>query len=157
MTCVYEDTFDPRKNRLVEKYVMANKLHRMYLEREFNKSGVYRSQHQILMYISQFPNASQKDIAARHHVSTATIAVSLKKLEKGGYIRRMTDQEDNRFNQICLTPLGQEVVESSIKVFKRLEDALFQDFTEQEMDQFESYIDRIRLNMEYLFQENKTF
>lgn len=149
------DTLDPKKNRLVEKYVLTMRLHRMFLERELNKSGVFRSQHQILMHISQYPNASQKEIATRHHVSTATIAVSLKKLEKGGYIRRMTDQADNRYNQICLTDKGQAVVEDSIKVFKRLEEALFDTFSDEEMEQFESFLDRVRLNLEHLFQEQE--
>ena len=64
----FRDGSETRNQKLVEKYIMANKLHRMYLERELNKSGVYRSQHQILMFISKFPNASQKEIANRHHV-----------------------------------------------------------------------------------------
>ena len=98
----FHDGSETRNQKLVEKYIMANKLHRMYLQRELNKSGVYRSQHQILMFISKFPNASQKEIANRQHVSTATIAVSLKKMEKGGYISRVTDKDDNRYNQICI-------------------------------------------------------
>ena len=47
-------------------------------------------------------------------VSGATMAVSLKKLEKGGYINRLVDQHDNRCNQICITEKGREVVEESV-------------------------------------------
>jgi Mn-dependent DtxR family transcriptional regulator len=35
-------------------------------------------------------------------VSAATIAVSLKKLEKGGYINKVMDEGDNRLNQITM-------------------------------------------------------
>lgn len=149
-----EETLESRQHKLVEKYIMANKLHKMYLEREVNRTGVFRSQHMILMYIARFPNASQKEIANHQHVSTATIAVSLKKLESGGYISRSTDKKDNRYNQICITPKGQKVVEGSVKIFKKVEEALFQGFSAEEMDQFENLIDRIRLNMEYLLQES---
>lgn len=149
-----KENFESRKHKLVEKYIMANKLHKMYLEREVAQTGVYRSQHQILMYIAANPNASQKEIATRQHVSTATIAVSLKKLEKGGYISRSADKKDNRFNQICITPKGRAVVEGSIQIFQKVEDALFAHFTEEELNQFEGYIDRVRLNLEYLLQEN---
>lgn len=147
------DDGDSRAHIIIEKYIMMNKLHRAYLERELNRSGVYRSQHQLLMYISKYPNASQKDIADFHHVSTATVAVSLKKLEKGGYICRETDQEDNRFNKICITEKGRGIVEDSKKVFERMEQALFNSFSEEEMLQFEGLVDRLRLNLETLIQE----
>lgn len=148
------DGLDSKKHRLIEKYAVANKLHRMYLERELNRSGVFRSQHQMLMYISRFPNASQKDIAEHQHVSTATIAVSLKKLEKGGYIKRAMDEADNRFNQICITPKGKEIVDESVKVFQKVEQSIFDAFTEEELSRFEDFLDRVRLNLEHLFQES---
>lgn len=143
---------DSKPHSVVEKYIVVNKLHRLYLEKELNRSGVFRSQHQLLMYISRFPDASQKEIANHHQVSTATIAVSLKKLEKGGYISRDMDQNDNRFNQIRITEKGKTVVESSKKVFQKVEDAMYASFTKEELLQFETFLDRMKLNMEALFQ-----
>ena len=142
-----------REHELLKKYINGNKMHKMYLDREVNKSGVYRSQHQILMYIARFPNASQKEIANHQQVSTATIAVSLKKLEKGGYISREVDRNDNRFNQICITPKGQAVVEESIKIFRKAEEGLFRGFSTEEKVQLEGFLDRMHLNLEYLLQE----
>ena len=72
--------------KLVEKYIQTNRRHRKILEQELNFTGVYRSQHQLLMFIADNPNVSQKELARLYGVSTATIAVSLKKLEQGGYI-----------------------------------------------------------------------
>lgn len=154
MNDAIRENLESRKHKLVEKYIIANKLHKMYLEREFNKTGVYRSQHQILMDVARFPGASQKEIAERHHVSTATIAVSLKKLESGGYISRSADEKDNRFNLICLTPKGEAVVSGSAAVFKRAEEALFSGFSEEELTCLEGYLDRLHLNVEYLLQES---
>ena len=132
----FDYLFDPALHRIVEKYMFANKLHRSYLERELKKTGVFRSQHQLLMYIARNPNASQKDIAKINHVSTATIAVSLKKLEKGGYIKRTIDKEDNRFNQISITDKGMEIVKSSVYIFKRAEDRMFHGFSQEDLEQF---------------------
>lgn len=155
MDCGFQDVFNSEQHRILEKYVFSVKLYRMYLERELNCSGVYRSQHQLLMYISQFPNASQRDIATHQHVSTATVAVSLKKLEKGGYISRVMDEDDNRFNQIRITEKGKEVVDGGVQVFQKAEQALFESFTEEELCLFESFLDRTKLNIEHLFQERK--
>ena len=81
---------------LVEKYIRVARLHRSMMERRLDGTGVYRSQHQILMFVSDNPNVSQKELARMYGVSGATIAVSLKKLERGGYIRRLVDQEDKK-------------------------------------------------------------
>lgn len=154
MKCENKPDMEGKSHQILEKYLLVGKLHRLYLERELSCSGVFRSQHQLLMHISKFPNASQKDIANHHHVSTATVAVSLKKLEKGGYISRMMDAEDNRFNQICITPKGKAIVDEGIKVFQKTEQALFKSFTDEELLVIENLFDRMRYNLDCLFQES---
>lgn len=149
----FSGDLETKRHVLMEKMMVMIKLHKMYLERELNQSGVFRSQHQILMYIARNPDASQREIAEHQHVSTATIAVSLKKLEKGGYIIRSADQLDNRFNQIRITPKGQAVVEKSGFIFRRAEEAQFCGFGQDELSQLQDYLDRMRLNLEYLLQE----
>ena len=134
-------------HKTVEKAVYVVRLHRLLLERLLNKTGVYRSQHQILMDIARFPEASQKDIAMRHHVSTATIAVSLKKLEKGGYIIREADKADNRFNNIYMTEKGRAVIEKSNVIFQKVEEAIFAGFTQEEVVQFSACLERMQSNL----------
>ena len=91
--------FDSPQHRLIEKYIRVTRLHRSVIEHQLEGTGVYRSQHQILMYVSNNPNVSQKDLAKMYGVSGATIAVSLKKLEKGGYIKRLVDQPDMHYGK----------------------------------------------------------
>ena len=40
------------------------------------------------------------------------------------------------------------------EIFKKVENALFAGFTDVQLDQFEEYLDKVRLNLEYLFQES---
>ena len=94
---------DSSAHHVLTQYIRIMKLHRSILEQRLNKTGVYRSQHQILTTLAEHSNASQKEIAEYLNVTAATIAVSVKKLEKGGYITRIVDQEDNRYNKLCLT------------------------------------------------------
>lgn len=143
-------------HHVVETLMGVIRTHRMILERQLNKTGVYRSQHQILMYIADNPNVSQKDIAALHHVSTATIAVSLKKLESGGYIKRVVDQKDNRFNQICITPSGKAVVENSIRCFKETEERMFDGFSPEELGQLDMLLGKVRQNLEQMLPEKES-
>ncbi|MCI8453066.1 MAG: MarR family transcriptional regulator [Lachnospiraceae bacterium] len=135
------------EHRLTERFIEAGKLHRSVLERLLNKTGVHRSQHQLLMCLSWNPDISQKKLAALYHVSTAAIAVSLKKLEKGGYIKRAVDTEDNRYNRIRLTAKGHSVVESSHTLFFEVEERMFAGFAGEEKERFLSYLQRLSDNL----------
>lgn len=145
MTC--HGQMDSPAHQLVDKYIRVNRLQHNVIERQISKTGVYRSQHRILMYVSDSPNASQKDIAARYGVSTATVAVTLKKLEKGGYIRRIVDDRDNRFNQICLTEKGKKVLADSVKIFSRMENRMFEGFSDEEFQVMGRLLDKVYENL----------
>lgn len=148
--------WDSPYHQVIETLMGVNRAHRMVLERQLNKTGVYRSQHQILMYIADNPNVSQKDIATLHHVSTATIAVSLKKLENGGYIKRAVDQKDNRFNQICITASGRTVVENSIRCFLEAEERMFDGFSPEELAQLDTLLGKVRQNLGQMLTEKES-
>lgn len=132
---------------LVETYMNVGRLHRTVLERQLNRTGVYRSQHQLLMYIADNPNASQKEIAQLNRVSPATVAVSLKKLENGGYIRRVVDEHDNRYNKICITEKGRAVVENSVRWFQKVERTIFDGFSSEEMAAMQGFLNRMQQNL----------
>ena len=78
------------------------------------------------------PNVSQNDIAKIMDVSAATIAVSLKKLEKGGYITREMVEADNRLNKLSMTAKGNKIVKQSKEIFALVDDRIFTGFTEEE-------------------------
>lgn len=145
-----DDTTGSLAHQVVMKYMNTNKLHRAILERRLNATGVYRSQHQILMCIARNPDMSQKEIADRNFVSTATIAVSLKKLEKGGYIAREMNADDNRFNQIRITEKGRKIVQHSFEYFKSTEEAMLAGFSDEELVQFCGFLDRMKDNLNHL-------
>lgn len=134
--------------KLLDKYLRIARRHRWVMEKQLSSTGVYRSQHKILMQISEFPNLSQKELADMSEVSTATIAVSLKKLEKGGYIKRLVDERDNRYNQLCITQKGRQVIEKSHQIFREVDKAMFAGFSEDEYKELENILDRIYENLE---------
>jgi len=106
--------------------------HRKIMQSYLDETGVYHSQHRLLIKIAHTSNASQKDIAESMDVSAATIAVSLKKLEKGGYIKKEIAEGDNRLNQITITEKGKKVVEQSKQIFGLTDQKVFEGFTEEE-------------------------
>lgn len=141
--------------RLVDSYIEVGRAHRCVLERGLNQTGVYRSQHRLLMFIVDNPNLSQKDVATMFRISTATVAVSLKKLEQGGYIRRVVDQKDNRFNQICATEKGKNVAERSRCYFQKVEKEMFEGFSTEDLERLQGYLDRMYQNLNGILSETE--
>ncbi len=150
-----DDQDNSKEQRILNRYFRLNRLHRKVVEQELNATGVYRSQHRLLMCLAKNPHISQKELAERQEISTSAIAVSLKKLQQGGYIQKELDQRDNRFNQICITEKGQKVVEESRNIFQRIEEEMFQGFSDEELRAFGGALDRICGNLEQICQNEK--
>lgn len=146
---------EEERHDFVKKLITVTRVHRRILEKEVSRTGVYRGQHQILMYVSAHPNASQKEIADLQNVSPATVAVSLKKLEKAGYLERRMDEEDNRFKQIELTEKGKKTVEISREIFRNIEEIMLDGVSVEDMSQMETVLKHIFDNFIRLLPEKE--
>lgn len=125
-----------------------NNKHRKTMKIHLDSTGVFESQHRLLMIISRHRDYSQKQLADNMKVSTATVAVAIKKLEKGGYIEKIIDTEDNRFNKIGITEAGQKVVDESQKIFKGMDREMFEGFRDEDIERFIYYIEKINQNLD---------
>ncbi|HKM17831.1 MAG TPA: MarR family transcriptional regulator [Limnochordia bacterium] len=129
--------------------------HRRIMQSCLGETGVYQSQHRLLMEISCRPEVSQCELARFVGVSAPSVAVSLKKLEKGGYISREVDQEDNRFNKITITAKGNAVVEQSKQIFETTDAKVFQGFTEEEKQSLFALLQKLEANLARMEDEIK--
>ena len=80
-------------------------------------------------------------------ITPAAVTGIIKSLERDGYITR-AQGKDNRFNEISITDLGREVVESSREAFAAVDRAMFEGFLDSELESYISMMERIRENME---------
>ena len=116
------------------------------------KTGVYCSQHRLLMILGKHPDCSQTELAERLEISPAAVAVSLKKLEKSGFISRQCQENDNRVNQVVITEKGWKIIDLSTQYFKEMENAFLSDFSEEELKQLQSFLERMIKNGEDYYQ-----
>lgn len=121
---------------------------RRFLEKKLVPTRVFPTQHRTLMDLNLNPACSQMELADRFGVSAAAVTVSLKKLEKGGYITRQTDRQDNRVNHVMITEKGKEVVQQSLQLFAETDEIFFKGFSEGEMEQLYSLLNRAKENLE---------
>ena len=133
--------------KIIHQLINFTIKHRKIMMHYLDETGVYQSQHRLLMEIARNPYASQKEIAGTMDISTATVAVSLKKLEKGGYISREVDEADNRINKITITEKGNRVVEQSRQIFAKTEQKVFEGFTREEKLTLSTLLQKLDANL----------
>lgn len=127
--------------------IFVNQMHRKKLERLLDGTGLHRAQHRMLMTLSKGEFSSQAKLAAELEVSTATVAVSLKKLERDGYIQKTTQEEDSRANFVQLTEKGQNIVQKSREIFEHVDQQMIQGFSEDDLIRLRKYLKRMYENL----------
>lgn len=73
-------------------------------------------------------------LAKALHISAAAAGVSVKRLEKSGYVSRSTDPMDNRVTRVALTEQGSQAAEAARDFFDKVDEATFKGFTEEEIE-----------------------
>ena len=135
-----------------EKYMTAmrclarvGRLHRNIFERNISILGIHHSQHHLLMYLSKVGDVpSQKHISEIFGVTPAAIARSLKGLEAEGYIEKSSIENDGRFNRIEITPKGKAIVEKSQIMFRETDNAIFEDFSDDELESLNALLTKLK-------------
>ncbi|MBQ8525353.1 MAG: MarR family transcriptional regulator [Clostridia bacterium] len=123
-------------------------MHHSLIERMVEHMGCHHAQHRILFYLERNPGSpSQRDIADFMEISPACVAVTMKKMEKNGLIRRKVKIGDSRTNIIEITPKAREIINISKQYFKNIEDGIFSGFSDEEIALLEEYFERMKANI----------
>lgn len=141
------DSYKISNKEIIHQLIDFAIKHRKIMQNYLDETGVYHSQHRLLMEISHNPDASQNDIARSMDISAAAVAVSLKKLEKRGYIKREMVEEDNRLNKITITEKGNGVVEQSKQIFDYADRKIFEGFTDDEKNTLSGLLRKLDANL----------
>ena len=85
---------------------------------------------------------SQKKLAELLHVSPATVANSLKSLERGGYVRK-----DARCNRVYITDKGLQAVQTCVTVFDTVDQQVLRGFSPAELELLRDFNQRMLDNL----------
>lgn len=90
---------------------------------------------------------SQREVAKSLHLSPATVAMSLKPLERDGYVERSQDERDARRKQVSLTDKGRTAVELCRESFQAVDERMLAGFTPAEREQLTGFFRRMIENL----------
>ncbi len=90
---------------------------------------------------------AQRELADALHVSPATIAMSLKSLERVGYVEKRMDDADGRRKRISITAKGAQAVEKTWVVMRQVDHTMMEGFSEEERRALNSFHHRMLNNL----------
>ncbi|MEX1307428.1 MAG: MarR family transcriptional regulator [Eubacteriales bacterium] len=114
-------------------------------ERGYRRVGI--GQLAIARIVLNSPGVYADDICRELELDKATVAIGIKHLIVGGFIRREVDENDKRRKKLFATDklldVGNEIKQQiGIQIEK-----MTQGFTKEDLEIFEDYLDRIKTNM----------
>ncbi len=144
-----------RKEIFMDKiyHKAAKNLHRVSLLSRYRVTAalsgmkIYRGQPDILAYLLSHGDCSQKELAEVLGVSPASIATSLKRMSKAGFIERTADETDRRINRLKITDAGREVFFAGKAECDKVDKIMFTGFDEGEIALLSDMLSRIANNL----------
>lgn len=135
-------------NHLVRELISISVIHRYRITQSASSVGLYFGQPMILDYVSEHDACTQKELAEAMHISAASIAITIKRIEKAGLIVRTPDEADSRKNHLSVTEKGREALTEFKKICQSTDEAMFRDFTPEERETLHNLLVRLHQNLD---------
>ena len=97
---------------LESRFRKLNRIYRSSMRDNLLSHGLYFGQPPILYALLDAGACTQKEISEKLSISQATVAVSIRRLLKGGFITKAADVKDLRRNRIELTQMGRQAAQA---------------------------------------------
>ena len=107
--------------------------------------------HRYLFSVCRHPGISQEDLARRAYINKSNVTRHLSYLEEHGYVERRQSAEDKRVLLVYPTEKATDIRPRLREISHDWEDAVMEDFTEEERDLLKSMLERISKNASALY------
>ena len=125
------------------------------LLRDYQAIEINPAQGRVMFPLWKKDNISFHELKEKTLLSKATLSHLLDNLEKAGYIKRVPSSNDKRTINIKLTEKNKELQDKFIQVSNQMKDIYYEDFTEEDIDEFEGYLKRLLANLTKYSEKSK--
>ena len=132
---------------LVKEIITLNVTHRYRVSKAASSLGLYFGQPQIIEFISYNNGCTQRELSEHLHVSPASVATTLKRMEKSGFISRIEDKGDSRKKRLTVTEKGVNAFRNFRKLCDETDQQVFSGFSEEEKEILMGFLKRLNVNI----------
>ena len=144
------EVFDTeRQNVHIEPHLCyLSKLIKMRFDSVLADEGLFAGQHEIIFMIDRNDGITLSELAKKMKTSAASASVSVKRMEKAGFIERKADENDSRIVHLHLTEKSDKVKTRIQKTLNKKECELVADMSDKEVKMFKDFVVRAIDNLE---------
>ena len=120
-------------------------------DRMLSESGIDEfngAQGRILYVLWQNDGISISSLSSRTSLANTTLTSMLDRMESSGLIERKPDPNDRRSRLIALTDKAKALRDDYERISQQMNERYYDGFAEQEITQFEGYLQRVLTNLE---------
>jgi len=132
---------------IIDRMNKLNLIHRMNIQTEAYKNGLYLGQLPILEYVRKNNKCTQREVANFLKISPPSVATSVKRMQKAGLIEKATDEADQRYSRLSITEKGMEISEKCRAQYDCIDAQLFAGFDEKECETLYKFFGRMIKNI----------
>lgn len=132
-----------KRKELVRAISIFNREHRSQIQKIMESEGLFYGQLPILETVKNLGSCTQKEIATQLHVSAPSVATSVKRLVKKGYLTKKTDENDQRNSRVEITESGRMKSDACREKFDKLDARVFRDLSDEECDMLAHILDKL--------------
>ena len=126
-----------------------------YSHKNLEPIDLYGSEHPLIMYLSEYDNASQDNIAAALMLDKGTVARSIARLEAKNLVQRSVNPENHRKNMVSLTVFGCSEVNKVKDISEHWKKEIMKNISQDDQKQFLQTLEQIFNNAKELLQQNQ--
>ena len=117
---------------------------KLYRSELLEGEGITGRQHHYIMRICEAPGITQDQLAERLSVDKSNVTRQLAQLEQGGFITRVTPENDRRLLQVYPTQRALDLYPKIQEIHRNWNDRLLEGFSEEERSSLLEMMQRIK-------------
>ncbi len=129
---------------------------RMCHQKAIQSLGLHYGQPLMLMILLDKQPLNQKELACHMNVTPASVTVSVKRMEKSGWITKTPSEEDMRCTVIRLTEEGETLARRCREELERVDREKYVGFSLLEQEQLAEFFHRMNQNLQALDKKGDT-
>lgn len=132
---------------IVKSITMFNRMHRGQIRKIMESEGLFYGQLPILETVRTKGCCTQREIANALNVTPPSVATSVKRLVKKGYLAKKTDEKDQRITLITITDSGNLKTQACREKFDKMDKRIFKALSDQECEALTHILDKLNESM----------
>ena len=138
---------DTRRSIGLRLHVLARMMPARF-DRQQGDLNITRSQWAMIAVVARRPGSTQRTIAEALEMSEASAGRLVDRLCADGLLERVERDDDRRARAVYVTKAAEPLLAKLADVAKDSEAQIFRGFSEEELVQFNGYIDRVFKNLD---------